>query len=120
MTGWCSPWIPAALGALQYGLGVVRAWLRQDVARICFPTLLGALRGVRRFDVWAGPLVSLALWFGLASAAWGRQMSWRGIRYELLRGGRARRVDLPAVVALGTAPSETPLETQTEPLRKAG
>jgi ceramide glucosyltransferase len=119
-TGRFSPWTPTALCGLQYVFGVVRAWMRQDVARLCFPTLLGALRGVRWFDIWAGPLAGLVQWIGLAGSAWGRRMSWRGITYELSFGGRARRIDLPALLAPDAIPEATSQEQETEPLRKAG
>jgi hypothetical protein len=39
--------------------------------------------GVARLNVWGWPIVSLANWLGIVSAAVGRTIVWRGIRYRM-------------------------------------
>ncbi|HBH52780.1 MAG TPA: hypothetical protein DDY91_12910, partial [Planctomycetaceae bacterium] len=38
---------------------------------------------VARLNVWLWPLVGFATWCAVASAAWGRTIVWRGIRYSM-------------------------------------
>lgn len=91
-TGRPSPWLPAGVGAVLYLFGVFRGLVRQDLALVYFPHLSGALKKARRFDVWAGPLVGVVNWLGLAGSLLGREITWRGITYRLFRGGRIRLV----------------------------
>jgi len=91
-TGWPPPWLPAGVGAVLYLSGVFRGLVRQDLARIYFPHLCGTMQKARRFDIWAGPLVGVVNWLGLAGSLFGRQITWRGITYRLFRGGRIRLV----------------------------
>jgi hypothetical protein len=92
VSGRPSFWIPlGVLGAL-YGIGVVRASVRQSLATLFFPSLQPVLRRARRFDVWAGPLASLVNWIGIVSSLLGREMVWRGFRYRLSRGGQIQLV----------------------------
>ena len=83
-----APWIPAAVLALFYGLGVFRSALIQQLGHIYFPDQADALRRVRRFDLCARPVAELVHWLGLVSSAWGRHVTWRGIRYRLAGDGR--------------------------------
>ena len=85
-------WIPACVCAGLYGLYVYRGLVRQDLARLYFPHLHETLRSARRFDTWAGPLAGLANWIGLLSSMLGRKITWRGITYQLDRGGQSRIV----------------------------
>ena len=41
-----------------------------------------------RFDLWSGPLVGLFTWAMLVSSLVGSRITWRGIVYRLLRGGK--------------------------------
>jgi hypothetical protein len=38
---------------------------------------------VARLNVWLWPLVGLATWCAVASAAWGKTIVWRGIHYSM-------------------------------------
>jgi cellulose synthase/poly-beta-1,6-N-acetylglucosamine synthase-like glycosyltransferase len=84
-----SLWWPFALSAtLLYALAVSRAWLRQDLGRKCFPDLEQQLHVARQFDVWAAPVAGLFNWMGSISSAFGSSMTWRGIRYWVMPGGK--------------------------------
>jgi cellulose synthase/poly-beta-1,6-N-acetylglucosamine synthase-like glycosyltransferase len=113
LSGSPSPWIPLAVSAVLYLVMVYRGWLRQDLVKTYFPHWERASRRIQRFDVWANPLVELAHWIGVASAAVGRRINWRGICYQVLPGGKVQAIirgDLPRL-----QPDEEPLR-----YRKAG
>jgi len=95
-----APIVPALVGLGLYGLQVARSALRQDLGRTYFPHMADALQAARRFDLWAGPIVNFAQWLGVLTSLVGRQMTWRGIRYELGPRGQVRRMDLPSRVPL--------------------
>jgi ceramide glucosyltransferase len=92
LTGSPSPWIPIAVSAVLYLVTVYRGAMRQDLVKTYFPHWERASRRIRRFDIWANPLVELAHWMGVASAAVGRYVNWRGIRYYVLPGGQVREI----------------------------
>jgi hypothetical protein len=92
LTGSPSPWIPLSISAALYAVTVYRGWVRQSLVKTYFPHWEKASRPIQRFDIWLNPLVELAHWFGVASAAVGHWINWRGIRYYLLPGGRVRRI----------------------------
>ena len=77
---------------MLYAVTVYRGWLRQGLVKIYFPYWEKASRRIQRFDIWANPLVELAHWIGVASAAVGRHILWRGIRYHVLPGGQVREI----------------------------
>lgn len=122
-------WISAGVCAALYGLHVVRGLFRQSLVDVYCPHLRRALRKAVRFDIWAGPLVSMFSTAGLISSALGRQVTWRGTTYRLLRGGQTRIVRRDA-----DAPEEDDEQSQSEddcpakacacilrfPFRKAG
>ena len=83
---------PWPVGAVLYAVTVYRGWLRQDLVKTYFPHWEKASRRIQRFDVWANPLVEFAHWIGVASAAVGRHIHWRGIRYHVLPGGQVKRI----------------------------
>jgi len=85
-------WIPLGVLVALYGIGVFRGSIRQSLTTLFFPSLQPVLRGVRRFDVWVGPLASLVNWIGIVSSLLGREMVWRGFRYRLSRGGQIQLV----------------------------
>jgi ceramide glucosyltransferase len=91
-TGWPSPWIPIAVSAILYAVTVYRGRLRQGLVKVYFPHWEKASRHIQRFDIWANPLVELAHWVGVSSAAFGRHVLWRGIRYQMGAGGRVEKI----------------------------
>jgi cellulose synthase/poly-beta-1,6-N-acetylglucosamine synthase-like glycosyltransferase len=95
-------WLPMAVLATVYGLGVYRGWMRQSLIKIHFPHLEETLRVARLFDIWAGPLAAAAHWLALISASFGRTITWRNITYRLHRGGRVEMVSQGAPVRLRT------------------
>lgn len=122
-------WVPAGVCAVLYGLHVVRGLVRQSLVSVYCPALRGALRRAARFDVWAGPLVSMLSTAGLVSSALGRQVTWRGITYRVLRGGQTRIVrrdaDAPGEHDEGRGPEPNRPADVSAPaarwsLRKAG
>jgi glycosyltransferase involved in cell wall biosynthesis len=92
LTGTPSSWIPVAVSAVLYLVTVYRGALRQDLVRTYFPYWERASRRIRAFDVWANPLVEIAHWIGVASAAVGRRINWRGIRYYVVPGGQVQEI----------------------------
>jgi ceramide glucosyltransferase len=81
-------WLAAGAGGALYGLGALAALFRQDLVHVYCPQLHGVLREARRFEVWAGPLVSVANWIELFASTFGRQITWRGIGYRLAGDGQ--------------------------------
>ena len=77
---------------MLYLVTVYRGSLRQDLVKTYFPHWEKASRRIRRFDIWANPLVEFAHWIGVASAAVGRYVNWRGIRYHVLPGGQVQKI----------------------------
>jgi len=90
-------WLPAAVLAGQFVFGVARALLHRSIARLYVPHFREQLRSAERFDLWAGPIVSLVNWLGMLASAVGRHVTWRGITYELFRAGRTRIVRRPPI-----------------------
>jgi ceramide glucosyltransferase len=101
-----APWAlqPASVVGLVYVLHVCRAWLRQRASRFYLPNWQEELAGARRFDIWFGPVAGLACGLALVSSAFGRYIAWKGIAYELRRGGRVVRI-LPASGVSKSTPS---------------
>jgi ceramide glucosyltransferase len=95
VTGSPSPWIPIAVSGVLYAVTVYRGALRQNLVKTYFPHWERASRRIRAFDIWGNPLVELAHWIGVLSAAVGRQVRWRGICYRLASGGQVRRIVRP-------------------------
>ena len=75
-------WISLFLVAL-YGLAALRAWIRQSVAHATFPRWHDALRRSRIIDIWAQPFLALCNLGIILASAFGRKITWRGIRYQL-------------------------------------
>jgi ceramide glucosyltransferase len=91
-TGTPSPWIPFGVGLTLYLVTVVRGMLRQDLVKTYFPYWEQASRWIRRFAIWANPLVELSHWIGVLSSSVGRYVAWRGIRYHVVPGGQVRQI----------------------------
>jgi len=81
-------WLPIAVTAVLYGLSVQRGRVRQSLVQSYFPEHRSRLHTAARFDVWANPLGTLTGWLGVLGSAVGRQITWRGISYRMLPGGR--------------------------------
>lgn len=112
-----SPWIPVAVSALLYAVTVYRGSLRQSLVQTYFPHWEKASRRIRRLDVWANPLVEFAHWIGVASAAVGRRVLWRGIGYHVLPGGQVK-----AILRADSQPNEASCDSDEAAVcyRKAG
>jgi ceramide glucosyltransferase len=92
LSGTPSPWIPVTVSAILYAVSVYRGSLRQGLVKVYFPHWEKASRRIQWFDIWANPLVELAHWIGVSSAAIGRRILWRGIRYHVLPGGQVQKI----------------------------
>jgi glycosyltransferase involved in cell wall biosynthesis len=92
LTGSPSPWIPISVSAVLYLVTVYRGSVRQDLVKTYFPHWEKASRRIRGFDVWANPLVEFAHGIGVTSAALGRYINWRGIRYRVIPGGQVQEI----------------------------
>jgi len=108
-TGSPSPWIPVAVSTALYAIMVYRGWLRQGLVKVYFPDWESESHAIQRFDIWANPLVELAHWIGVSSAAVGRSILWRGIRYRVAPGG--------AVQEIVHAAAEPQAAEEEEPMR---
>jgi len=80
----------ATLGLTLYGLGIIRALLRQQAARLYRPDLCPALRSVRRIELFAGPVLLLVGLLGLVSSVFTRRVKWRGNSYYIGAAGQVR------------------------------
>ncbi|HEX3726351.1 MAG TPA: glycosyltransferase [Pirellulales bacterium] len=89
-------WQPLTATVTFYGLHVVRGVLRQRAARHFPISECKELAAWRRFDIWCWPLAALAAFSGLISSALGGRIVWRGICYEMGRGGQIRRITWPS------------------------
>ena len=65
-----------------------RAWLRQDMGRICLPQKKKKLKVARRFDILAGPMLGLLNLTAFFASVCGNCITWRNIRYRIRRGGQ--------------------------------
>jgi len=104
-------WLTIGVTAVLYALSVGRGWLRQSLIEMYFPGKRGresflqsTIRAApekdsrplflfARFDVWANPLGALAGWLGVLGSLVGRRITWRGISYRMLPGGRIGAVE---------------------------
>ena len=78
------PWaVPLAGGLAYYLAGVCRAQLSANAARPFLDVARADYDRVTRLSAWGWPLVALANWLGIVSAAFGRTIVWRGIGYRL-------------------------------------
>jgi hypothetical protein len=78
------PWAVPAIGGLTYYLaGALRAGLAARAIRPFVATADDDYSRVAMLNVWGWPLVSLASWLGIVSAAAGRTIVWRGIGYRM-------------------------------------
>jgi hypothetical protein len=117
LTGTPSPWIPVAVSAVLYAVTVYRGSLRQGLVKVYFPEWEKASRRIQHFDIWANPLVELAHWVGVSSAAIGRHIVWRGIRYYVLPGGQVQQIIRSAS---DTAKTDEESDDEQTYYRKAG
>ena len=75
-------WPGLALLAV-YLLGVIRWNWTLAGTRPFIRSNQGEYDVVARLNVWLWPLVGFATWCAVASAAWGKTIVWRGIRYSM-------------------------------------
>ena len=94
VTGTRGVWCYSQIGALAtlVALGAVRAIYRQRVASVCLATHADKLAVSRRHDYLAWPVFSLVNWLCLLSSLGSDMVTWRGNRYQILRGGQIRLV----------------------------
>jgi ceramide glucosyltransferase len=106
ITGAPSPWIPIAVSASLYAVTVYRGSLRQGLVKTYFPEWNKSSRRIQGFDIWLNPIVELAHWIGVASAAVGHHILWRGIGYQVLPGGHVQEIIREGEEARSTAAAE--------------
>jgi hypothetical protein len=84
-----SPAAHWALGlcGLLYAGHIARGLFRQSLGASYFPQRRQQMLWPARFDILAGPVISLANWLGLVSSCWGNEVRWRGVHYRLRRDG---------------------------------
>ncbi|MBN2022935.1 MAG: glycosyltransferase [Pirellulales bacterium] len=112
--GGLGAWLPGGVCAALFALAAIRAILHRSIARLYFPQQESRFRAAGAFDLWAGPLASLANWLGMIGSSVGRHVRWRDITYRLYRGGRSEIVDRPAEES--QPPDAPPDDGQTLPL----
>jgi ceramide glucosyltransferase len=112
-TGLMAPWIPGSVCGAWYLLSVLSGLLRQDLTLTYFPHLNTSLRKARRFELWSGPLVALVNWISLLGSAVGRDVRWRGIVYQVDRGGRVCRLRCGETCAERGSFNPEPAATET-------
>jgi hypothetical protein len=104
-------WLPATVLGVLYGLGLYRGWAMQGLAAVYSPANLPELRGVRRWHLWASPVVALVQWFGLIASAFGDRVQWRSIDYQL--GAAGRVISQRILAAQGANRREIPQHEST-------
>lgn len=78
------PWAVPLAGSVAYYLaGILRATLAAAAVRPFVDVPEETYDRVARLNVWGWPLVALASWLGVVSAAVGRTIVWRGILYRM-------------------------------------
>jgi len=110
-------WLPLGAMVVLYALSAGRGWIRQSLVETYFSERAAPPRAAVRFDVWANPLAALAGWLGVLGSLVGRHITWRGISYRMLPGGRiaaVERHDDPAI------PTDDPKTHRPAAYRKAG
>ena len=120
-----TPWIPAAVLAALFGLYAYRGRIRQDLVATYFPDKIEKLRAASLFDIWFNPVGGLVNWFGVISSMFGRHITWRGISYRVLTGGKirtVRRLDgAPVIIPFPAAESSVTAPPQRAArLKRAG
>ncbi len=84
------PWIPGAVLAVLLAMYAYRASVRQDLVAIYFPERAEQLRAARRFDVYCSIFGGVVHWAAAMASVLGRHITWRGISYRMLAGGKVR------------------------------
>lgn len=87
-----APWIPAAVLSALLAMYAYRGHVRQDLVETYFPERAAQLHSARRFDIWLNPLGGLVNWLAVVASVFGRHITWRGISYRVLAGGKIRTV----------------------------
>ncbi len=85
-----APWIPTVVLATLLAMYAYRGYVRQDLVATYFPEKAEQLRVARRFDIGCNPLGGLVNWLAVTTSVFGRHITWRGISYRVLAGGKVR------------------------------
>ncbi|HLA83567.1 MAG TPA: glycosyltransferase [Thermoguttaceae bacterium] len=90
-----SSWTPAAAVACLtlYGLGVIRAAMRQKLLDLYVPGGSRRMAGASRFDIWGGFLAGLINAATIVGSSVGCRIRWRNIAYRLKPGGQTEILD---------------------------
>lgn len=112
-TGARTWWLPATMVLAWYAVGVARAVIRRDLGRRYLPQHQSELASAMRFDLWAWPLAAAVNWAAIASTVLARRITWRGVTYRLLAGGRAQVLRRDRI-------RESPSQLRTFPKQVAG
>jgi glycosyltransferase involved in cell wall biosynthesis len=107
-----SAWLAGAVLAALYALDLYRGSLAEGMARACLGDRSLPPGGWPPFHLWLAPAAGLVNWLGILTSAFGRVVTWRGVRYRLLRGGRV------AVTSRDDPPRAAP-HPQPQATRKA-
>jgi cellulose synthase/poly-beta-1,6-N-acetylglucosamine synthase-like glycosyltransferase len=101
------PWkIAAALLGFYYVAMAVRAGMATRAVRPFVGAVNGEYDRVAQINIWAWPLVSLAVGWGLCASAVGRTVVWRGIHYCLESSTRTRILKRPLDGEVALSPLE--------------
>jgi len=85
-------WVPVAAATALYAMYVYRGRTRQDLVATYFPERAAEMAAALHFDIWLNPLGMVVNWMGVFASMFGRQITWRNIRYKM--GSRGRIVGL--------------------------
>ncbi len=112
-----APYIATTVLAVLYAMYAYRGYLRQDLIATYFPERSEQLRLARLFDIWLNPLGGLVNWLAVAASVFGRHITWRGISYRVLAGGKVRAVRRlePEIVAIAFPPGKPAPATSARP-----
>lgn len=90
---------PAAAFATLYAVQWKRARLRHAACRLYLPSRHAELKSIHRFDALLGPVAGTVGLIGLLASWTTRQIVWKGITYDMRRGGTLTRIERPATAA---------------------
>lgn len=97
-------WLPLAGCLGMYALGVLRWGVALAAVAPYFPRQATRFQQVAHWNSWGWPLVALATWLLVASAAVGKQITWRGITYSMDGPNATRVLARPPAGAAGFSP----------------
>ena len=87
---WWSGWLMLST-ILLYGLSVARGKIRSQIGKtVCKGWK--AEKSARKLDTWGNPLVGLYVLLVMVASMFTKEISWRGIRYQIFDGGDIRLI----------------------------